>query len=52
MLKNIHTLKELLSRIIEYARHDMSKVSGGKIWNEDDVRVISNGMKAKEQVSF
>ena len=50
VLKNIHTLKELMNQIIEYARRDMKEVSGGKIWNEEDVKVISDGMNLKEQV--
>lgn len=50
VLRNIHTLKELMNQIIDYARHDMKEVSGGKIWNEDDVKVIAEGMKLKEEV--
>lgn len=50
VLRNIHTLKELMNQIIEYARRDMKEVSGGKIWNEDDVKIISEGMDLKEQV--
>ena len=50
VLKNIHTLKELMNQIIEYASRDMKEVSGGKIWNEEDVKVISDGMNLKEQV--
>ncbi|XP_067941284.1 uncharacterized protein [Watersipora subatra] len=29
----------------------MKEVSGGKIWNEDDVKVIAEGMKMKEEVA-
>jgi len=41
-----------MNQIIEYARRDMKEVSGGKIWNEDDVKIIEEGMKMKEEVSL
>lgn len=50
ILKNIHTLKELLSHVIDYTQKDMKKSSRGKIWNEDDVKVLSEGMKIKHEV--
>lgn len=50
-LKTIHTLKELLNQIIDYTRRDMKEIAGGKIWNEQDVQIISDGMKIKQEVT-
>ena len=50
VLRNIHTLRELLNHVIDYTQKDMKKSSRGKIWNEDDVKVLSEGMKIKHEV--
>jgi len=50
VLRNIHNLKELLNQVIDYAKRDMSEMAGGKIWNEDDVKIISEGMRIREEV--
>lgn len=50
ILKNIHALKELLNHVIDYTQKDMKKSSRGKIWNEEDVKILAEGMKIKHEV--